>query len=248
MATHTIPPWITQSDLIWRPATVEYPLAWEDLLVLKGNSWLDTYKEGNHTYVRRNTTRLVPVIQRTLGQRGLDELRQIENKGSFDDVTHWVVGVYQAAAYAHFAHVPNLATAERDRPRSAKSVFKKMLDLDSSEKRELSEIWFDSITWEFGKWREHVIDIANDHGGPDEYRYSFLYGLVQGYCAIGFGPEEGVRHSDSVNELGDLLLRAWLDARRKWLSHSVFYGFLARAQLLYFDGVPEYDPILEIDL
>jgi len=248
MTDNKIPHWIFKDDLLWRPSTVEYSLSWDNLRVLKGNSWLDTYKEGAHTYVRRNTDRLVPVVQRILGQRGIDELQLAESKGGFDAVTRWVVEVYQTASYAYLAHVPNLATAERDRPRSAKSVFKRVLDLDAGEKRELKEVWFDSLAWEFGKWREYIILKSETNGGPNEFSYGFWFGLVEGYCAIEFGPDDGVSRGDTVKSLTGLLLRAWLDARRKWIDGDTYYGLLAHIELLYLDLVPEFDPILEPDL
>ena len=152
MANSSMPDWLTADKLLWRPTTVEYPLAWDDVLVFKGNSWLDTYEEGGFNLVRKNTDLLVPIVKRTMGRKGFDKLREVESKRGWDGVTQWIGDVYRAAAYGHLAHFRSLAAAERDRPRNINSVFKRVFEMDKAEKGQLIDLWHESLNWEFSNW------------------------------------------------------------------------------------------------
>ena len=239
MANSSMPDWLTADKLLWRPTTVEYPLAWDDVLVFKGNSWLDTYEEGGFNLVRKNTDLLVPIVKRTMGRKGFDKLREVESKRGWDGVTQWIGDVYRAAAYGHLAHFRSLAAAERDRPRNINSVFKRVFEMDKAEKGQLIDLWHESLNWEFSNWHHRISDGAGTGVIPHQFDYEFLRDLVAGYDSIGFGPEEGLSVHTEVKSLLDLLLRAWLDSRSKFLDFQMFNTFFDRVEMVYFDGVLE---------
>jgi len=220
-----MPEWITEGDLLWRPHVADLTVSWNGLRWL-GNGKREVRPKKVSQLVEPSTRKLIPFIRKELGQRGVDQITEVEAAHEFLGVDSWVRELKMASAFAHLGPLPDLASVKRQKMSDVISFLKRRLELDRKDKMQIDDLWLESVLWEFRQWRDHLRATTEKRDIP--YGSRFLTGIIKGYRSLNYGgPYLGGK--SRVAWFAD----AWLEARLKTMERGLHRAFVEDIGGLY---------------